>query len=220
MKIVAIGSIPLDLECTCFGTLSKSIKKGHEVYLIVARDEGWTDSYMKALIESSKTIGISRVYFTDIFDYLAVTQNNASMIASFVKIINPSLVIMPFWKDSNHKRKILAKTSLIACRGIGNIWMYELENNPSFLPNIHFVISPNETSEKAACLKIYRMLDKQMFNSNANKFILDQSANQLQLIPEAYKNETLDIDYNQHASVNLFEVFESHRMLLVDNGTF
>jgi hypothetical protein len=220
MKIVAIGSIPLDLERTSFGTLSKSVKKGHEAYLIVAKDEGWRYPYMKALIESSKTIGISRVYFTDTFDYSAVTQNNANMIASFVKTINPSLVIMPFWKDANYKRKILAKTSLIACRGIGNIWMYELENNSSFLANIHCVISPNEVSEKAACLKIYRTLDTQMFNSNANKFILDQSANRLQLIPEAYKNETLDTDYNQQASLNLFEVFESHRMLLVDNDNF
>ena len=221
MKIVAIGSMPLDLELTSFGTLSKSVKNGHDVYLIVARDESWTESQIKAFAECSKTIGISGVYFTDRFDYSAVTQSNASMIASFIKTINPSLVIMPFWKDSNYKRKILAKTSLIACRGIGSIWMYQLEKNSSFSPNIHFVISSTEASEKAACLKIYSTHNKQTLNRNADNFILDQSSTVLQQVPQVYSNETFDIDSNQQeaAGINLFEGFESHRTLLVDDTT-
>src|SRR5918912_110977 len=223
MRIVAIGSMPLDLELTCFGTLSISVKNGHDVYLIVARDEAWTDTYIKAIIESSKIISISKVYFTDRFDYSAITQDNASIINSFIKTINPSLVIMPFWKGSNYKRKILAKTSLIACRGIGNILMYELDKNPSFLPNIQFVISANEIYEKLMCLNIYGTLDKQEINRNANNFILDpltMKTYQLHILSQAYNIASEQIIFDNNNAITKMPDYNDHHSLSVaDNGS-
>jgi hypothetical protein len=50
---------------------------------------------------------------------------------------------MPSWKSPNHKRKILARVSLIACRGIGTILMYEPDtaNNTDFVPSVIFKTS-------------------------------------------------------------------------------
>ena len=178
MKIVAIASMPYDLELACFGTLARFIKDGHEVHIIIAktnRDKaGWTQMKMETLRKVSHVIGVSQVYFTDRFDYSAVTQDNADVLASFVKKNDPALVIMPFWKASNQKRRILAKTSLVACRGIGSILMYELERNAGFLPTVYFILSSDEISIKTSCLAENASLATEMGRGRkANCFNLD-----------------------------------------------
>jgi hypothetical protein len=60
---------------------------------------------------------------------------------------------MPSWKSPNHNRKILARVSLIACRGIGTILMYEpdIANNTNFFPSVIFETSlegPTTTDSK------------------------------------------------------------------------
>ena len=272
MKIVAIGSMPSDLELACFGTLSKCIKDGHEVHIIIAKDKlDWTQMKMETLGRVSEKIGVSQVYFTDRFDYNSVTQDNADVLRSFIKTIDPSLVIMPFWKAYNRKRKILAKTSLIACRGFGNILMYELEKNTNFRPTIYFVISGVEISIKTSCYAEYgRLASKPIVNRKANCFdlnLLTMKKYQLPLFPqtstgletstsgagtvlphnyeqqlifangansEIYIQENIRNDhhkkigikpshklYRQQLCMNvLVEVFDSHRMLLVDRDGF
>jgi hypothetical protein len=280
MKIVAIGSIPLDLELACFGTLSKCIKDGHDVHIIIAKDKaiGWTQMKMDALRKVSQKIGVSQVYFTDKFDYSAVIQDNVTMLDSVLKEIDPSLVIMPFWKATNRKRKILAKTSLIACRGIGRILMYALERNSSFLPTVFFVISSEDVSIKRSCLADYgKSITEPVLNKKANCFNLNLSTMKKYPFPLLLRTSPLEkstasftdavISHNNHDQQLMFvngagakieklehtkndndankdlqgqikqrlrqgvnaqegnvhvlvEVFESHRMLLVDTDEF
>jgi hypothetical protein len=182
---------------------------------------------------------------------------------------------MPFWKTSNQKRKILANTSLIACRGIGSILMYELERNTSFLPNVYFIVSADEYSIKASSLVEHgSMINELGLEGKANCFNLDlmtmkkyqvpifpQSFTSLEhtagtgtMMPRSYDQQLMfannataemksqepvendqhnnkgthrDIKqqrqesrglYLQETGMNvLVEVFESHRMLLVDD---
>jgi hypothetical protein len=253
MKIVALASMPFDLELACFGTLARYIKAGHVVHIIIAKASkdkmGWTQIMMETLRKLSQMIGISQVCFTDRFDYSSVTQDNANVISAFIKTINPSLIIMPFWKASNQKRKILAKTSLIACRGIGSILMYELDRNASFFPTVYFMVSTDEISLKASCLAQHgRMVTNLGLDRKANCFNLDlvtMKKYQISLLSQILrsksnseikspknvedeqdhkkeehgeKKQSSHPVYSQEGGRNvLVEVFESHRMLLVDN---
>ncbi len=178
MKIVAMGSVPFDLELACFGTLSRCIRDGHEVHIIIAKSDEdktyWSEIQMEALRKVSQKIGVSRVYFTNRFNFSNVTQDNANVLASFLRPINPLLVIIPFWKTSNQRRKILANTSLVACRGIGSILMYELDRNTSFLPTVYFTASANEISTKTSCLAEHRNLVSELGpGMRVNSFILN-----------------------------------------------
>jgi hypothetical protein len=266
MKIVAIGSLPYDLELACFGTLSRCIKAGHDVYLIIAKNKTkWTQTKMDKLAKASQQIGVSQVCFTERFELSAVTQDNAVVLASFLKTISPAVVIMPFWKSHNQMRRILANNSLIACRGVGSILMYEVEKNRAFRPSVYFAISTNDfelkrsllleysgsineasINRKANCLRLDLLgMKKNQQNmspqteaprrkskSSTTKVMLDHKyAQQILLADDGHiETETLDmndvavqtnppiITIAERCKTGIFiEVFESHRMLLLDS---
>jgi hypothetical protein len=169
MNTIAIFCFPLDLELTSFGTLAKLVKTGHNVHVIVVGNniKTWTRRCKYILYESCKTIGISNISFTEEFDYSSVTQNNALILKSVIQKVTPELVIIPFWKSRNHKLNILSKTSLIACRGIGNILMYNFSRNSKFNPNICVKLSKPEARAKLNRLLEYWPLLSRQFQRNS-----------------------------------------------------
>jgi LmbE family N-acetylglucosaminyl deacetylase len=194
MKVVAICSAPFDLEFCCFGTLAKYIEEQNEVNIIIANDDKIypTEKRIQLVSESSKKIGVSEVYFTNGFDYSAVTQRNVKVLRLFIEKIIPSLAIIPFNNTFNLKRKVLSHSALIACHGTQSILMYELNKNPDFIPDT-FVMIADEASSKASYL---------VAHSNQRK------------IKSLYKL------YSQQAG-NIcmpFEAFKSHRITLIDTG--
>jgi LmbE family N-acetylglucosaminyl deacetylase len=197
MKVVAIGSTPLDLELSCFGTLSK-YKDENEVNVIIAHNNKakTTERRIKRLVESYRNMGISEVYFTDGFDYSTLTQRNVKALRSLVEKITPSLAIIPFNNTFNLKRKILAHSSLIACHGIQNVMMYELDKNPDFIPDTFVTIS-NGISHTLHSFEVY---------DNQRKRELQR------------KMKSLYKFYSQQIRIHMpFEAFKSHRMMLIDN---
>ena len=281
MKIAAICAMPSDLEFGCFATLSKYIREGHDISLIIANDStesssaaDWDEMTIGKIRESSNIIGITELYFAERFDYSAITQENANVLNSFIKTINPSLIIMPFWKAIHNKRRVLAKTSLIACRGFGNILMYELEENKDFTPTIYFQVSTRDAYAKKGCLFTYCDLPALTTNTDVyNKMpkginnelnLLRRNDHQLLALSQEYSefnhrisettehNDNHDADKARYLNYPIdtsldkpaigmesspltqqiilrycqdldrripIEVFESHRMLLVENGT-
>jgi hypothetical protein len=202
LNILAIGCIPADLELGCFGILSRYIRDGHNGYLVIAKDKmGWTQTNIEVLRESSRKIGISQVYFTDKFDYSAVTQNNLNLLRSFIEIISSvSLVIIPFWKSVNEKRKILGKSSLTAFRSIENILMYESDKNCIFIPSVFFIMSKVDISIKISCLAAYRTEHNNSKNLHR-------------------KIKSLHGAYARKMGINVpIEAFESYKLLLI-NGS-
>lgn len=197
MKVVAIGSTPLDLELSCFGTLSK-YKDENEVKVIIANNykAEMTEKRIKRLSESYKKIGISQVYLTNGFDYSTLTQRNVKVLRSLLEKITPSLAIIPFNNTFNQKRKILAHSSLIACHGIQNVMMYELNKNPDFIPDTYVTI-PNWVSHTLHSFEVYDT----------------QRKRELQR-----KMKSLYKLYSQQAGICMpFEAFKSHRIMLIDN---
>ena len=100
----------------------------------------------------SADIRIEHTFVIPTFDYSAITQANSDAVHVYVKDIKTSLVIMPSWKSPNYERKILARVSLIACRGIGTILMYELDTtrNTNFVPSVTFEIAPKDSKAIAS----------------------------------------------------------------------
>lgn len=199
MKVTAIGSTLDDLQLCCFGTLSKFIKDGNEVKVIIANKTktNMTEGLLKKQTESSKKIGIPEVYFTNGFDYSNLTQGNVQVLRSFLEEVTPSLAIIPFNNTFNPKLKILARCSLIACHGIENVLMYELDENPDFVPDTYLTISNEDLSKKFRLSAAY-----------------DNKRKQLQK-----KMRSLYKLHSRQAGIRIsFEAFKSHRVLLVDNG--
>jgi hypothetical protein len=148
MKIAALGLTALEIDLACITTLKKLNQEGHEVHIIVASDRDsidWTAEEAKSFFEK---FNLSNIVIMDKRDYSVVTQENANALNAHIKKINPDLAFMPSWKSLNARRKILARTALIACRGIGSIMMYELDKNPAFNPTVSFAISASEPAAK------------------------------------------------------------------------
>lgn len=149
-NVAVIGCAPSDILSACQNTIRILARGGHKVYAIIApsSESGSSSLPSQEIVDISQlasSIGVAQTFPIGGFDYSAITQANADAVNSIIKKVKPTLVIIPSWKSHDHKRKILARTSLIACRGIGSILMYELDvkNNTKFNPTITFQVSGN-----------------------------------------------------------------------------
>jgi hypothetical protein len=134
MRVAAIARSLSELKSACSTALSKLASDGHEVHVIIVSN----GTAAQKEITGVDNIDYSRIHFVQGFDYSAITQANANKINAFIKTINPTVVLMPHWKSTSPELMILARTSLVACRGIGSILMYEPNDNSNFMPTILF----------------------------------------------------------------------------------
>lgn len=200
MKVAVIGCTPSEILSACHTTIASLAKEGHMIYAIIAPSDE-LESLSSSLPEIANVpelaaTGITQTFIIDAFDYSAISQVNADAVNSHIKNVKPSLVIMPSWKSPNHLRMILARTSLIACRGIGTILMYELDaDNTSFNPNITFEASVTETAAKTIATDQDEIDDAKTFTD---------------------KSMLLHEDSKASSYERLEEKFESHRTLLLE----
>ena len=150
--------------------------------------------------------GITQTFIIDAFDYSGISQVNADAVNSHIKNVKPSLVIMPSWKSPNHLRMILARTSLIACRGIGSILMYELDaDNTSFNPNITFEVP------------VERSLIQHRINNSTETITTTTDQDEIDGAKTFTDKSMLQHEASKASSYErLEEKFESHRTLLLE----
>jgi hypothetical protein len=149
MNVALIGCTPSEIISACQLTISRFVKEGHKIYAIIPSSSNASESSPSSsafsetlMVPKLAAIGITGTFLIDKFDYSSITQINADAVNSYIKDVKPSMVIMPSWKSPNNMRRILARTSLIACRGIGTILMYELDaQNTNFHPTVTFEMS-------------------------------------------------------------------------------
>src|SRR5437879_5061300 len=110
MKIVVIGSTPIDFEIGCLNTLRRLAHLNHNVNFIIVRNKTRKEKEMKTS-DLSKIRG-ANIFVIKNFDYSKVTQENVNLLNSIVKMINPSIAFIPFIKSSDNMKKILAKSSV------------------------------------------------------------------------------------------------------------
>jgi hypothetical protein len=141
MKIIAIGKNPGDLETGCIGTLSRFQREGNEVYLVAAgKKSAWTKKMVKAFQELAHRIGTAQISYTERFDFAAVSQDNVNSLRAIVEPIKPSIAFFPFKRTPDSKNRVLSESSLLTCRDVENVLMYETSKNKNFTPNIFFDI--------------------------------------------------------------------------------
>jgi hypothetical protein len=212
-NVVVIGCDPSEILSACRLTITGLYKGGHRTHAIIApsNESESSSSFLpeNRNISQLAAIGITETFSIDRFDYSAITQVNADAVNSHIKNVKPSLVIMPSWKSPNYKRKILARTSLIACRGIGTILMYELDaNNMSFNPNITFEASVENS-----------LIQQQHANNAKKRARTTITVNQDEIDDtKTFANESILEHEDSKASSyeRLEEKFESHRTLLLE----
>jgi hypothetical protein len=210
-NVAVIGCAQSDILYTCKNTITSLTTRGHKVYAIIASsDEPKSSSSAEIPNFSQMTaIGIKQTFSIEGFDYSAITQANADIINSYIKNVKPSIVIIPSWKSPNHKRKILARASLIACRGLGTILMYEVDaNNTSFTPNIIFEISTEQSlmlqqQQQQLTDKTIRKTEGAIVNENE----LDDT--------KTLVNKSM-LQQKVAGCEQLEEKFESHRTLILE----
>ena len=160
--IIAIGALrnPLDLQVGCFGTLSKLIKQGCKASLVIVREGSQKfnkrNKKLEGLIEeSAEPLGISNVYITDRFDYSYVSQDNVNVLKSFIELSGASTAIIPLITTNDAKQRVLAESSLLACRSISNLFMYRfIKTNQEFTPHLFSRIPKDCLLLKQLCIDI------------------------------------------------------------------
>jgi hypothetical protein len=217
MKVVVIGCTASEIISACHVTTSSLAKEGHKIYAIVtgvgASKPSLSSSSETASDQTSLAeIGIADTFVIDAFDYSAITQTNADAVSIHIKSVKPSVVIMPSWKSPNHMRRILARTSLIACRGIGSILMYELDaaNYTSFNPNIIFKMPEEPRASLGHTNNIVRANNT---IGGQDRIDMNTLTNESMLLQDKEGVGSTIITSNER----LEEKFESHRTLLLDD---
>src|SRR5215203_888543 len=219
MKVAVIGYAPSEILSACQTTItSLAKKKEHVVYAIIAPSDE-AESLLSlsqpeiSIVPELTAIGITQTFIIEKFDYSAITQVNADAVNSYIKNVKPSLVIMPSWKSPNHFRKILARTSLIACRGIGTILMYELDaNNISFNPDVTFEAS-------VECSLTLEQQQQRTSNITETAARTTAATDQDEIDDaKTFKNKSMvqHKDFKASNYKRLEEKFESHRTLLLE----
>jgi LmbE family N-acetylglucosaminyl deacetylase len=221
-NVAVIGCTPSDILSACQNTIKSLVIGGRKVYALVTSSAQFESSSLLSVevaeISQLTAIGIKQTFQINTFDYSAITQASADAVNSIIKEVKPTLVIIPSWKSPDHNRKILARTSLIACRGIGTILMYELDpNNSSFDPTITFDASVNPSLIHQQSTK-----NNNSDNNNYAKEISRPSTNQGE-IDNTKPFENKDTSRHKDLKTNIRydriqERFESHRTLLLEEG--
>lgn len=172
MKVLAIGSDVASLTSYCGATLEKLSREGHQVSIAIAcssnqlppvaeLNKGVHPNTAKsepsaalANLSNKENDGVGSLlqkrwtaelsYVLD-FDYSAVTQRNGDLLTERITKIKPDLVIIPYWKAADDAARILSRSALIACRGIGSILMYngnrKSDASDQFAPNVTFPVA-------------------------------------------------------------------------------
>jgi hypothetical protein len=176
-KIVAIGSmvLPLGLQLTCAGTLSKYVNGGSTLDILMTagnrsvsergreqehqtKGEGMvtmtkrTESLEGMIERSFVTIGASEVRFAHGFDHAGVSQANVDLLKQHIEEVNPAVAVIPFYKSADPITRIVGKSALLACRWVQNVLMYDTAAKPPFRPGIFSVLSHQESQMKNAIL--------------------------------------------------------------------
>ncbi len=213
MNVAVIGCAPSEIMSACQHTISRLVKEGHKIYTIIASSSNPTEPSESSspfseirMVPKLTAIGVTRTFLIENFDYSAITQINADAVNSYIKGVEPSLVIMPSWKSPNNMRRILAENISYCVQGNRHYFnVTELDaENTSFNPTITF-----EMSSAPASVQV---------NNN-----VENSTKELEINTKAFTNDSVLVSKtsqtNRYKGVE--EKFESHRtILLEEQGLF
>lgn len=136
MKIVAIGAHKDDIELACGGTLSRAIRKGHQVKCIIMSQSAYQNFDGKVLrtVKEAEVEGKEALKVLGIKDYVVLDFPNknipydGSTVEAIDKILSefkPDLILTHWTFDTHQDHKNTALASISAARYHNSILMYE-----------------------------------------------------------------------------------------------
>jgi hypothetical protein len=229
MKVMVFACSALDVDEHCGTTISNLARNGHEISIVVAREKnnsastelsealektarkkryieilysvlekGLPEDRAKALFER---YGLHELFLASDFDYSAITQKNADILSSYRNKLEPDMVIIPYWKSADERQRILARTVLIACRGVGSVLMYGGDvAGSSFNPNVTFNLS------------------SPMHSAGSDELVTPDRLGVNTNIPPREQVTSVSINpVGQKCDIASVGAFESHRLLLLEH---
>lgn len=185
MNILAIGAHPDDIELGCGGTLLKTARQGHNIYLYTLTQGGAAGQVIRRaneLVNSAKFIG-ARVLWIDAFEDSKVylTSELINNLEYFIVKSRADIVYTHSLQDNHHDHRAIAEATLEAGRFCPNIVAYENPSTRNFYPSIYYDIS-DVIAEKVQLIELFGSQKSKLFiTTNAIKGLAEYRAFQSRL---------------------------------------
>ena len=136
MKILAVGAHLDDIELACGGTLSKAIKNGHKVKVLIMSKSGYTnkegkiqrsnDIAVKEGLDALHTLGIKDI---EILDFQTKDIPFCSDVVNEIDIrmskYNPDIIFTHHPFDTHQAHEGVSKSTIAAARRKNTIYFFE-----------------------------------------------------------------------------------------------
>ena len=136
MKILAIGAHLDDIELACGGTLSKAIKSGHKVKVLIMSKSGYTNKDGKiqrpneiAVKEGTKALNTLGVRDIEILDFptkdIPFCSDVVNSIDVCISNFKPDVIFTHHPFDTHQAHEGVAKATIAAARRKNTVYFYE-----------------------------------------------------------------------------------------------
>ena len=197
MNILAIGAHPDDIELGCGGTLLKTSKQGHNIFMYTLTRGGSSGQVIRRsneLVNSAKLIGATSLWIDDYEDSnLYPTKELINSIEFFIKKTKADVIYTHTSQDNHHDHRSIAEATKEAGRFSPNIFAYENPSTRHFNPTMYYDIS-DVIEEKVNLIKLHGSQESKNFlGSNAVKGLSEYRAIQTRLNPRIVNMEAFEI---------------------------
>ncbi|MGZ8887140.1 MAG: PIG-L deacetylase family protein [Nitrososphaeraceae archaeon] len=165
-RILVFGAHPDDIEIGMGGTITKLVKIGHDVIMVIATLPNFTiadnkDERKLEAISSATILGCDSPEFLDLAqEDIVFGRRMVTLVDSLIKKYNTSTVYTQWIGDSHQDHQILTQSVIAASRDVNNLYMYETTipgglTEKAFRPQLYVDIT-KEMENKTKSLKCFK----------------------------------------------------------------
>lgn len=165
-RILVFGAHPDDIEIGMGGTITKLVKLGHDVIMVIATLPNFTiadnkDERKLEAISSATILGCNIPEFLDLAqEDIVFGRRMVTLVDSLIKKYNTSTVYTQWIGDSHQDHQILTQSVIAASRDLNNLYMYETTipgglTEKAFRPQLYVDIT-KEMENKTTSLKCFK----------------------------------------------------------------
>ena len=165
-RILVFGAHPDDIEIGMGGTITKLVKLGHDVIMVIATLPNFTiadnkDERKLEAISSATILGCNIPEFLDLAqEDIVFGRRMVTLVDSLIKKYNTSTVYTQWIGDSHQDHQILTQSVIAASRDLNNLYMYETTipgglTEKAFRPQLYVDIT-KEMENKTKSLKCFK----------------------------------------------------------------
>lgn len=158
MNILTIGPHPDDLEIGCGGTLAKLSAGGHKITLVImtkGQMGGESAIREREQEKSAKMLGAKLHWGQWMDTQVPLDKSIIQFIEEIIKKTKPTLVLVPYYKDTHQDHRNVAQATITATRYARNVLFYEVPTSVNFNPTV-FVDIGRFLEKKFALLKAHK----------------------------------------------------------------